>query len=84
MGGKYPSWGGGGVRGGGVVGEERNEIHWKRPKLFGFCLTSFHHPSLVNCKSRLYLIYREKKDYDKEIGKESATIAGGGDCTHIR
>jgi hypothetical protein len=44
--------GGGGVQGGGVVGEERNEIHWKRPTLFWSCLTLFHHFSFVNLQKQ--------------------------------
>jgi hypothetical protein len=65
-GGKYPTWGGGGaVRGGGVVGEERNEIGntLEETNAFLVCLTLFHHSPSSICKSRLYLIYREKKDY---------------------
>jgi hypothetical protein len=42
----------GGVQGGVVVGEERSEIHWKRPTLFWSCLTLFHHSSLVNLQKQ--------------------------------
>jgi hypothetical protein len=67
MGGKYLSkWGvqRGGVMGG-VVGEERKEIHWKRPTLFYLVLLCFITPPSSTCKSRLSLIYREKKDQTK-------------------
>jgi hypothetical protein len=63
LGGKYCSpsqWGAEG--GGGAVGEERKEIHLKRPTPYWSCFTLVHYPSHIKLqKQALPDILREER-----------------------
>jgi hypothetical protein len=69
--------GSGGWGGGCVVAKVRKGRKYigRDPVFFGLVLLCSITPLSSTCKSRLYLIYGEKKDLER--GKESAATAGG-------